>query len=85
MTTPDSDTSFKFNEALWQAQSKRLKQFNIAQADKLDDIDTYQTEIEERLTKLEDKFEALTEIIEKSGFVELPRLSLDQYLEDKTK
>jgi acetolactate synthase small subunit len=85
MLTDSKDGADEFNDALWTEQRKRKELFNIADREKLEDVDTYQDKIDQRLTNLEAKFEALTKLIEKTGLVDVPKRSLDQYLEDATK
>jgi len=82
MRTDSKDDNDEFNDALWAEQSKRHELLNITPADDFKVVDEYQDEIDKRLKKLEAKFEALTRLIEKSGFVDVPKRSLDQYLED---
>ena len=85
MLTDSKDDDPKFNKALWNEQSNRKELFNIADKDQLDEVDSYQDKIDTRLTNLEAKFEALKKLIEKTGLVDVPKRSLDQYLEDATK
>ena len=85
MTTDSKDDNDEFNDALWTEQGKRRECFNIARADNLNDVDTYQDAMDNRLMILEAKFKALTELIDRAGFVDVPKRSLDQYLEDATK
>lgn len=85
MTTDSITGNEEFNDALWMEQEKRRECFNIARADTLNDVEEYQDEIDKRLSKLETKFEALTKLIDTAGFVDVPKRSLDQYLEDESK
>lgn len=85
MTTDSKDGADEFNDALWTEQEKRRELFNIADRERFENVDKYQDEIDKRLKTLETKFEALTRLIEKSGFAEVPKRSLDQYLEDAIK
>lgn len=85
MLTDSKDGADKFNDALWTEQRKRKDLFNIADREKLENVDTYQDAMDKRLKNLEAKFEALTKLIDRAGFVDVPRRSLDQYLEDATK
>jgi hypothetical protein len=85
MLTDSKDDGDEFNDALWTEQQKRKELFNIADRDQLNEVDTYQDVIDKRLKNLEAKFEALTKLIDRAGFVDVPKRSLDQYLEDATK
>ena len=85
MLTDSKDGADEFNDALWTEQRKRKDLFNIADREKLENVDEYQDKMDARLTDLEHKFGALTILIENSGFVDVPKRSLDQYLEDATK
>lgn len=85
MTTDSKDDGENFNDALWTEQSKRRELFNLAPADAFRNVDGCQDEIDKRLRKLEAKFKALTKLIDTASFVDVPKRSLDQYLEDESK
>ena len=85
MLTDSKDGAEKFNDALWGEQRKRKALFNIADREKLENVDEYQDKIDLRLSNLEAKFKALTKLIDTTNLAVVPKRSLDQYLEDATK
>jgi len=85
MLTDSKDGADEFNDALWTEQQKRKELFNIADRTQLDEVDKYQDKIDARLSNLEAKFKALTKLIDTAGLADVPKRSLDQYLEDATK
>lgn len=86
MSIDSKDDNDKFNNALWTEQSERFKKLGIADAELLRQVDEFQDEINTRLHKIEDKFEQLVKLIDnESHGILVPKQSLNQYLEGKTK